>query len=481
MRLRLALGTSFAMLALGSTSVCVSAQSVTVGEPIIVGQRFQLRSESMGEVRIYQVHRPANYDISAARYPVLIVLDGNEHFQHVSTTVDFLAAAGRIPAMLVIGIPNTDRDRDLDSAAPGSSTFLTFITDELIPTIDREYRTRPHRTLAGWSGAGLYTLYSMINAPEVFRAYIAIAPAFGDNRELPKAVGAFVEERQDPNLKVDLFMSTDDATGQGLSGAWELSSYLQERASSVGDLRFTFRRYPDESHASVPLRSVHDGLLSTFEGWELDMNEAFALYEQGGLAAIDKHFAALSARLGFPVAVPQEAMLGPFYQLEGDKRFAEAEQVMKRVIEAFPGDPTALYYSARLQLQMGNRSLAVEVLKEALLLSPNHAPSRGLLQYMKVDANELVPEVRVTGTDLAKYVGGYGISAVVFEIEQRGDKIIGKTSEREYDLDAQSATTFSYTENNVYSSGGTVSFRTNERNRVTGLVFQDGAELAKLR
>jgi hypothetical protein len=100
---------------------------------------------------------------------------------------------------------------------------------------------------------------------------------------------------------------------------------------------------------------------------------------------------------------------------------------------------------------------------------------------MKVDANELVPEVRVTGTDLAKYVGGYGISAVVFEIEQRGDKIIGKTSEREYDLDAQSATTFSYTENNVYSSGGTVSFRTNERNRVTGLVFQDGAELAKLR
>jgi tetratricopeptide (TPR) repeat protein len=334
----------------------------------------------------------------------------------------------------------------------------------------------------GWSGAGLYALYSMVNAPGAFRGYIVMAPAFGDNRELPRTIRDFLEAHPDPSLNADLFMTADDATGMGLSGAWELSSYLQDRAARVRDLRFTFRHYPDESHTSVPLRSVYDGLQSIFEGWGLDRDDAFALYEQGGLAAIDKHFATLSARLGFPVPVPEEALDGAFGRLEGLKRFAEAEEVIKRAMESFPESPSALYYAGRVYMQMGNTALAVETLKKSLLLSPNYGPSRGLLQYMKVDPNELVPEVRVSGSDLAKFVGGYGTSAVVFEIERRGDNIVGRTSEREYELDAQSATTFSYSENNVNSSGGIVSFQTDDRGRVTGVVFQNGgAELEKLR
>jgi predicted alpha/beta superfamily hydrolase len=479
MRLRLALGTSLATWALGSFSLCVSAQPVTVGEPIVVGQRFQLDSKSMGETRSYQVHRPPDYDISAARYPVLVVLDGESNFQLVSATVDLLASAGRIPAMLVVGIPNTDRYRDMDSsAAPGSSTFLEFITDELVPTIDRDYRTSPYRILVGHSGAGLFALYSMINKPGAFRGYVVIAPSFGDNRELPETIRAFLEEHEDPSLDADLFMTVDDATGMGLSGAWELSSYLQDRAARVRDLRFTFRHYPDESHTAVPLRSVYDGLPSIFAGWGLDRDDAFALYEQGGLAAIDKHFGALSARLGFPVAVPEEALHGTFGHLEGLKRFPEAEQVIKRAIEAFPESPAALYYAGRLYMQMGNTALAVDTLKKSLLLSPNYRASRSLLEYMKVDADQLVPEVRVSGDDVAKFVGGYGTSTVVFEIERRGDAIVGKTSEAEYQLDALSATTFSYSGTH---SNGVVAFRTDDRNRVIGLAFQNGAELAKLR
>lgn len=481
MRLRLALGTTLPVLALGLTSLCLSAQPATVGEPIVVGQRFQLRSEAMGEMRSYQVHRPTDYDISNASYPVLIVLDGNEHFGHVSSTTDFLSAAGKIPEILVIGIPNTNRFRDMGSSgAPGSSRLLKFITDELVPRIDRDYRTRPYRILMGWSSAGLYTLYSMIHAPEAFRAYIAIAPAFGDNRELPKTVRAFLEDHEDLNLDADVFMTADDSTGTGLSGAWQLSSTLQQRAVRVRDLRFTFRRYPDESHMAVPLRSVYDGLLSIFDGWALE--DPFALYAQGGFSALDKHFEALSARLGFPVTVPNDVLFRLFADLEYRKRFPEAEQIIKRAIESFPDSAIALYYAGRLYMEMGNKPVAVETLKKALRLSPGDAAARSLLEYLKVDPDELASKVNVTQKDLANYVGGYGTSTIVFEIERRGDKLFGRTSEREYELDAVSVTKFRYSENNVYSSGGTISFRTDDRGRVTGLVFDSGgAELAKLR
>jgi hypothetical protein len=384
MRLRPALGTSVAAVALGLSSLCVTAQPASAGAPIVVGERFELRSEAIGEMRTYQVHRPPDYDISNARYPVVVVLDGEENFEHTSSTVDFLAAAERLPAMLVVGVPNTDRRRDMDTtSASGSSAFLQFITTELIPKVDRDYRTRPFRILVGHSDAGLYALYSMMHAPEVFRGYVAIAPAFGDNRELPKTIDTFLRKRPDHALNADLFLAADNSPGQALSGAWELSSYLNDRATNVGDLRFTFRRYT-ESHATVPLVGVYEGLQSIFADWALDPEEAFAIFEQGGLAAIDKRFAALSTRLGFPVLLPDEVLFRIFSDLEGRKRFSEAEQVINKAIESSPDSPAALYYAGRLYLQMGNRARAVETLKRSLALSPDYAASRGLLEYIEL-------------------------------------------------------------------------------------------------
>jgi tetratricopeptide (TPR) repeat protein len=456
-----------------------SAQPVA---PIVLGQRLQMRSQSLGEMRSYQVHRPGGYDISNARYPVVIVLDGEDLFQHLSTTVDLLSAAGKIPPLLVVGIPNVDRQRDLDSTlAPGSSAFLKFITDELVPKIDRDYRTRPYRILMGHSNGGLFTLYSMISAPAVFRGYVAMAAAFGDAPELPKTIAAFLDSHREPVLNnADLFMVTDDSTGMPLSGAWELSSHLQDRAVRVRDLRFTLQR-SGQSHSAVPLRSMQDGLTSIFDGWELQ--DPFTLYEQGGLTAIDKHFAALSERLGFDVPVPAETLFKTFTTLEGRKRFPEAEQVIKRAIESFPGSSSAFYYAARLYAQMGNRDLALESSKKALLISANDPGTRYLLrEYLKVDPNTLVPEAHVNSNDLARFAGSYGASAAVFQVEQRGDKLVGKTSDSEYDLDPLSATTFRYSGESSYDGYGVVSFRSNDRGRITGLEFDNGgAALAKLK
>lgn len=138
----------------------------------------------------------------------------------------------------------------------------------------------------------------------------------------------------------------------------------------------------------MPLPSGYEGLQSIFEGWGLDMDDAFALYEHGGLAAIEKHFAALSTRLGFPREVPRDALLAPFYVFEGSKRFAEAEPVIEKVTESFPDDPAPLYYAARLYLHMGNGARAVEALRQSLRLSPGYAPSRALLEYMNIDRSD---------------------------------------------------------------------------------------------
>src|SRR4051812_7065315 len=112
MNWRTALTTSLVMLVPGLGGVCPAAQPAAPGNTISIGERFELHSQVIAEARPYFVHRPANYDLSSARYPVLIVLDAEDDFQFTSTTVDFLADVNRIPAMLVVGIANTHRFRD---------------------------------------------------------------------------------------------------------------------------------------------------------------------------------------------------------------------------------------------------------------------------------------------------------------------------------------------------------------------------------
>jgi len=484
MTARLAVWMSLATLALSAPNLSLSAPPAAPGQPITIGERFLLQSQSLGEMRSYQVHRPRNYDLDNGRYPVLLVLDGLEHFQHVSATVDLLSSAGKIPKMLVVGIPNNNnsRYRDLSNipAAPGASGLLKFITEELAPKIDRDYRTRPYRILVGWSSAGQYTLYSMLHAPQAFRGYIAIEPAFEGKREFPNAVIAFLNDAKDQNLNADVFLAMGDTGGSDMRRVWELSSAFQQRAWQLRDLRYVLRNYPEESHMSIPLRAVQDGLLSIFDGWQIV--DPFALYEQGGLAAIEKHFTALAARTGLPTSIPDATLFDVYWNLFNRKRVTEAEQVLARALELHPDSLGTLNFAAQRYKQSGNTVLAVETLSKLLLLYPNHRDARSMLKSLQVDASAIPPEAPVSQKDLAKFIGGYGASSVVFEIERHGDKISGKTSEQHFELFALSATKFRLSEHsNVYADDRVVSFRTDARGRVTGLVFEGGGELAKLR
>jgi tetratricopeptide (TPR) repeat protein len=322
-------------------------------------------------------------------------------------------------------------------------------------------------------------LHAMMSAPDAFRGFIVLAAAIGDDQTMPVSLRAFFDAHPAATLNADMYLGMDDVRGMGLSRAYEVASILQQRAARVRDLRFTFRYYPNESHMSVPLRGVDDGLQAIFDGWEL--GDAFELYEQGGLDAIEKHFAALSERLGFPVAVPADTLFAAFNGLEGRKRYAEAELVIARAVQLHPQDTTALYYQARLQNEMGNKPLAVDTLRRALRISPNDNGARGLLRYMQVDPDTVAAQVKVSVRELAGFVGSYG-DPVVFEVTLRGDQLYGNSANREYQLAPLSETRFHYSEKNVYPNGGDLTFRTDARGRVTGVVFSDsGRELAKSR
>lgn len=147
----------------------------------------EINSDILGEQRTLLIHLPSEYDPSQ-KYPVMYVLDGTSQDFRMASIVETLNRAEVVQAMIIVGIPNTDRNRDLtphyilqdtDGEIFGEGDqFLSFITDEVIPFIESKYPVSQHRMLAGHSRAGLFTFYAYLEQPAVFDALFCFSPAF---------------------------------------------------------------------------------------------------------------------------------------------------------------------------------------------------------------------------------------------------------------------------------------------------------------
>ena len=112
-----------------------------------------------------------------------------EDFPHLANTIATLIAERRIPPVILVGIENTQRRRDLTGPtdvsedkkiAPvvgGSAAFRQFINDELFPAVQSRYRCNGKKAIIGESLAGLFIIETFLENPKMFDYYIAMDPS----------------------------------------------------------------------------------------------------------------------------------------------------------------------------------------------------------------------------------------------------------------------------------------------------------------
>ncbi|MEM1137225.1 MAG: alpha/beta hydrolase-fold protein, partial [Bacteroidota bacterium] len=277
----------------------LSFQILAQDSPTSFGERISFNSEILNEEREIWIYTTEYYDFSEDSYPVLYLLDAETQFGHITAMVDYLSAALRIPELIIVGIPNIDRVRDftpihsfegldgkVDSTlfmnSGGGDNFLSFLREELIPFVDKNYRTQPYRILEGHSLGGMFTTYTLQKEPELFQASITISPAFyGKNTQ---TLSKFSERIRHLELKSKMFLSI--GSEPRLQPGLDSLIYILSSVSS-DSLEWDYRKYLDDDHASVVHISTHDGLRYIFKDWWIDLNDPSNLpsYKE-----IQKHF-----------------------------------------------------------------------------------------------------------------------------------------------------------------------------------------------
>lgn len=237
----------------------------------MLGETLALDSKLLDERRVINVYVPPGYATSQARYPVLYMLDGGmgEDFPHVVGSVDVSIKNAVIRPVIVVGIENTERRRDLvgpteiaeeREAAPhagGSERFRTFIRDELEPMIEERYRTSDESAVIGESLAGLFVIETFLVEPTLFDSYIAADPSVWWNNQ------ALVRE-EGPRLgwwsagAKQLYI----ATSQMQDGVAHLKALLEIYAPP--GVRWTHEPMHDEQHGTLfPTAALH-GIRTVF-------------------------------------------------------------------------------------------------------------------------------------------------------------------------------------------------------------------------
>jgi uncharacterized protein len=341
-------------------SLCLVFVSTSVGEVVSFGESHRIHSSQVNETREYKVYLPDSYTWAQdKRYPVLYLLDGDSHFFHAAAAVEFLSGQGDIPEMIVVGIASTVRVRDFTQSdwsshwvgGGGADKFRAFLSKELIPEIDRTYRTQDFRVLFGHSAGGQFALYCLTSDPILFQAYFVLSPSLDWDDELPlRSLESYFSSTQRFKTFVYVGRGDDYAGGKALADFNRLAEILGKAPQGV---RSQIRSFPDETHSTLPLLGQIDALRSLYSGWRLPQ----ATLDKG-LAAVQAHYEDLSKTLGRPVAVPENALNDLGYAALQQGKLKEAITLFQTNVDANPNSANAYDSLADGYLKDGQLSAA---------------------------------------------------------------------------------------------------------------------------
>jgi len=380
--MRRAAATAFAIATLpciGTAAAQPAASGLAGARDVVVGKELVTASRVLGREMTIKVYLPDSYHETSRRYPVLYTFQSQ--FLHVAGTAAYLAATYAAPELVVVSVESysssdlSPERLESDPSSGGADRFLRFFNEELFPLIQEQVRVQPFRIVFAGSFGGGFVVYTALSQPETFDAYIAATPAIdfeGQSTLIPANAEKLV--RKTARSRRTLYMALEDDP----SLAAVLETFVATlRRTEPGGLTWEYHHWPEESHHTVPYRTVFQGLRFIFSRWS-DIPQAVT---SAGADAIAAYRVETSAWYGCDLGLSRIPLVRAVNERIRASDFAAATRIAVALLEIYPDYDFGHRLLGRAYEGAGRLDLALAAYERALdLATKRHSPHVGVFR-----------------------------------------------------------------------------------------------------
>ncbi|WP_372751432.1 alpha/beta hydrolase-fold protein [Labilibaculum sp.] len=306
-------------------------------------------SKVLKEYREMRVLLPNEYDNTYYKYPTIYLLDAETNFDMGIEVLSFLMDNHFIPPHIVVGLPNTDRFRDMTPVDTvmnkniyrtrgGADQFIKALEVDIFPFLNENFRMNSQRLLIGHSYSGLFVSYAFYFRTDLFDKYMAFSPIlWWNNKAIVHDIDTFLENNS--SIRKQLFISFAKEASEMLKSCKSLISSLKINAPS--DLKWKYEWMPDESHYSLYRKSLMKGMEFMFLDYKYP--DVQVLVDEGAGVA-QSYQKNILLTYGRNEKLPYSLLESVCLQLKEAKRYDEAMNFLKFTVSSYPNRAESFFY-----------------------------------------------------------------------------------------------------------------------------------------
>ncbi|WP_417290522.1 alpha/beta hydrolase [Corallibacter sp.] len=352
----------YALLVLFSVQ---AIQSQVIYEP--------LKSIRLGETRELKIQLPRGYDDSDKSYPIIVVFDGDYLFEPVAGNVDYYSYWEDMPEAIVVGINQMDKRFDDSYYSEQNSlpietgaAFFEFIGTELIPHIEKNYRTENFRVAVGHGETANYINYYLLKGVPLFQAYVSISP------DLAPDMNSYLTEKMSKlESKVFYYLATSSDDVKSIKADTEA---LNTSISAIDNknLLFSFDNFEGPSHYALPAHAIPNALEDIFFVFRpisiKEYRETIVKLESSPVDYLTEKYQMIKDLFG----IEKPILVNDFKAIEAainkSEKYEYLEELGKIARKQYPETLLGSYYIARFYEETGEPKKAMKTYQSAYVL-----------------------------------------------------------------------------------------------------------------
>jgi hypothetical protein len=280
-----------------------------------------------------------------------------------------------LPEMIVVGIHQNrnnerldDSEFDYSSGLPTKSgaAFFEFIGMELLPYIEKKYRTAPFKIIAGHDTTAGFLNFFLYKEVPLFDSYISLSPELAPNMET-------LIPQQLAKVKRPIYYYQASATDDIPQLRIPINKLDENiKNSAYTNLNYKYDSFQNASHYSLVLYSVPNALYQIFDTYKpissIEFANKIVVLKEGYVDYLIKKYDLINNELGINIPIRTNDFKAIEAAILKNNAYNELDQLAQLADKNYPKSMLASYELGLMYEKKGDTKRAAQKYQKATQL-----------------------------------------------------------------------------------------------------------------